>query len=277
MKNILCFLVVFVSFNLSLYAQWDQVYAESFGMSIVKKGNKYGFVDQNGKVVIPVEYDLVYSFKNDKYTVVQNGRKQGCVNKKGDIIVPIKYSKIQKSQPNGTAVVELDGKKGCIDYYGKLFVPLEYDEIYAFKNSYAKIIKDGKTGKVNLAGQITWNTQIGDIINNGIVFYVDKSGKHGLICSKKDIGRLDWLDAKDDCFAHEGYNSWRLPTLKEANLMINQAEAIRIANKGSNVLYGYYWTSTEGARGEYYAITTNQSGSLWKVSRELNVRAVKEF
>ena len=122
MKKILGFFIVLISFSFPLLAQWDQVYAESYGMSIVKKGNKYGFIDKNGNVTIPVIYDLVYSFKNDKYTVVQNDGKQGCVNKNGEIIVPIKYNKIQKSQPNGAAVVYLNDKQGCIDIYGNLFI-----------------------------------------------------------------------------------------------------------------------------------------------------------
>ena len=288
MKNVLILLTLFLFSAVALHAQWDQVYAESYGFRIVKKGNKYGFIDSKGNVAIPAKYDLVYSFKNEKYTVVQNEGKQGCVDKKGNVITPLIYDKIQKSQPNGFAVVQLGNKQGCINTKGKLIIPCEYDKIYAFDDSYqAKVKKDGKTGKISLSGNVTWNIQIGDIVNNGIVFYVDKSGRHGLICSKKNMGgdsrNYDQVNAGLECRGYEGYNSWRLPTLEEAKIMFQNKDEINtiIAKNYSNAGFLFInsiWTSTKSHNAMYYIVNKNSpNGSATNIITELNARAVKEF
>ena len=183
------------------------------------------------------------------------------------------------------ALVKKDNKYGYINTKGKLIIPIIYDDAFDFdKNYQAKVKKDGKTGKISLSGNVTWNIQIGDIVNNGIVFYVDKSGRHGLICSKKNVKEnVDFLDAKDDCRAYEGYNSWRLPTLEEAKIMLNNKDKINtiIAKNYSNAEFLFssgIWTSTSAGGGNFYAISkVEPGGARLEIIAKNHARAVKEF
>ena len=265
---------------------YDKYKNEVEGMRAVYKGSKCGFINKDRKLIVPLIYDKVFDFKNG-YAVVEKNKKRGYVQKDGKLLTEIKFDKAFNFSKN-MATVQQGNKQGCINTKGKLIIPCEYDKIYAFDDSYqAKVKKDGKTGKISLSGNVTWNIQIGDIVNNGIVFYVDKSGRHGLICSKKNMGgdsrNYNLNKAEEVCDAYEGYNSWRLPTLEEAKIMFQNKDEINtiIAKNYSNAGFLFInsiWTSTKSHNAMYYIVNKNSpNGSATNIITELNARAVKEF
>ncbi len=80
----------------------------------VKLDDKYGFIDTNGKEVVPLIYDEVYEFNKFK---------------------------------TDWMLVEQDNKLGFIDTNGKEVVPLIYDEVYEFneiKEGWMQVKRDGK-------------------------------------------------------------------------------------------------------------------------------------
>ena len=311
------FTITLVNIN-QLTAQWDKIYKEKEGLRLVLKDGKYGYVNSSDKVAIQPQFDDAFDFKNG-YAVVTNNRKTGFIDKTGKVVIKLMYDKAYGFDASGLAKVIINKKEGKIDKNGAIVIPIEYDKIYKYKqkmalvkkdnkygyvntkgkliipiiyddafdfdkNYQAKVKKDGKTGKISLSGNVTWNIQIGDIVNNGIVFYVDKSGRHGLICSKKNVKEnVDFLDAKDDCRAYEGYNSWRLPTLEEAKIMFQNKDEINtiIAKNYSNAGFLFInsiWTSTKSHNAMYYIVNKNSpNGSATNIITELNARAVKEF
>mgnify|MGYP000624829077 CR=1 FL=1 len=214
-------------------------------------------------------------------------KKEGKIDKNGAIVIPIEYDKIYNYKQK-MALVKKDNKYGYVNTKGKLIIPIIYDDAFDFdKNYQAKVKKDGKTGKISLSGNVTWNIQIGDIVNNGIVFYVDKSGRHGLICSKKNMGgdarTYNLNKAEEVCDAYEGYNSWRLPSLEEAKIMFQNKDEINtiIAKNYSNAGFLFInsiWTSTKSHNAMYYIVNKNSpNGSATNIKAELHARAVKEF
>lgn len=125
--------------------------------------------------------------------------------------------------------------------------------------------------------------KIGDYYQGGLVFYIDHSGKHGLIAAVTDQGnQIQWyngiyLSVKADSFAvgmglsntdkiiqmsgrgHyaanvcrdltvDGYGDWYLPSKNELQLMyqtIGHGAPNVSANIG-NFADAWYWSSTEG-------------------------------
>lgn len=81
--------------------------------------------------------------------------------------------------------------------------------------------------------------KLGDILpDDGIVFYIDKTGQHGLAASRDDLSiQATWLEA----IALAGTTSylWHLPSRKELELLHAQKELV---GGFSNHLY---WSSTE--------------------------------
>ena len=46
----------------------DECYYFSDGLAKVKKNGRWGFIDKNGRVVVPIEYDYVDDFRGELYT-----------------------------------------------------------------------------------------------------------------------------------------------------------------------------------------------------------------
>jgi hypothetical protein len=56
----------------------------------VRKDDKYGYINKQGKEVIPLIYDEVYNFQND-FAIVRNNNKFGFINREGIEVIPLIY------------------------------------------------------------------------------------------------------------------------------------------------------------------------------------------
>jgi hypothetical protein len=96
-----------------------------------KIGNKWGYVDSIGNVVIPCIYDFACIFEKD-VARVKYKNKWGLINQFGDTVTSLKYDWISLidtfKQPYIYRVYK-DGKEGILDISGKEIVPVIYDEI----------------------------------------------------------------------------------------------------------------------------------------------------
>lgn len=85
-----------------------------------EENGKWGFLDQNGQVVITAKYNYVQGFHNG-YASVQiktDGEyKWGCINHEGVEVIPCIYDNAITFE-NGIALVSLNGEIGLIDVYG---------------------------------------------------------------------------------------------------------------------------------------------------------------
>ena len=87
----------------------------------------FGFIDKNGKTVIPFQYQdfyvrgfyTTYQIFCDGIASVKNlNGKWGGIDTQNNVVVPFEYTRIT-SYSNGLAVAVKDGRAFCIDRYGK--------------------------------------------------------------------------------------------------------------------------------------------------------------
>jgi hypothetical protein len=159
----------------------------------------WGFIDRQGKQVVPLQYDGVTDFSECLATVWVNGWA-GVINTKGRMIVQPKFSSIH-SFSEGLAVVQ-DGesrsavtqygyidskgkvvikpqfsnaddfhedlavvqvtggrKKGYIDKAGKFAIKPEFDEAERFRGGLARVRRGSKSGYINHAGAFVWSNE----------------------------------------------------------------------------------------------------------------------
>ena len=100
--------------------QYDDVRRFCNGLARFEVDKKFGFLDKNGKVVIPAVYDLAMFFHNGYACVGKkiNGKmKYGCINADGALVIPFIYNDTF-SFNDGIALVTKDGITGLTDVFG---------------------------------------------------------------------------------------------------------------------------------------------------------------
>lgn len=159
---------------------YNSIWAFSDGLAGVELYNKdkgeskWGFVNNTGKVVIPIKYDRVLSHKNgiiaqrdDKYfAVAKSGKetqlnyesvghsafglllvkannKYGFINTKGEEAIALKYDDAwaftEWERTGYLSSVRLNNKSGFIDTTGNEVVPLKYDFTGLFREGFANV------------------------------------------------------------------------------------------------------------------------------------------
>ena len=104
---------------------------------------KYGYVDQHANMKVDCIYELALPFRNGLAEVHQNANR-GRINQKGDIVIPIEYDNIWSAQSKGLYIVSKDGKRGIVSDKGDIVVPIEYEEITECDDSYAWVKENGE-------------------------------------------------------------------------------------------------------------------------------------
>jgi hypothetical protein len=88
------------------------------GLSRWKIGNKYGFIDRSGKVVIQPKFDLTFHF-SEGLAAVQIGHKWGYIDRTGKMVIKPKALAQAEDFHHRLALVETkDGRYGYIDKLG---------------------------------------------------------------------------------------------------------------------------------------------------------------
>lgn len=160
--------------------QYDEVFTLSNGLILVQKGNEYGFIDQTGNEITPVQYsDIIISKGENDQDIgvieVAKGRERGLLNTEGKEITPIKYSVISPFSKDGLAYIQVqtDARKtGLLNTKGKEILPPEYDAGFEFNAFDVAIIsKDSKYGLVNKQGEILIPTKYAkaETLDNGLI------------------------------------------------------------------------------------------------------------
>lgn len=115
-----------------LESDYDDFYWFSNGLAGVKKDEKWGYINEKGKVVINIEYDRVSPFY-DGLAIVQkqlDGKtKCGLINKYGKFVLPLEYNHIELKRSdlynNSTNLYEVDkeSKFGIVNHQGQPQLP----------------------------------------------------------------------------------------------------------------------------------------------------------
>lgn len=124
--------------------------------------DEWGYIDETGQIVIPMEYDDADPFSDGLAAVFNRmgwslgGWDAGWrfIDKTGTVVIPHIYDDMYGTFSEGLLAVSRDEKFGYIDQTGQLVIPLEYDGASDFSYGVASVKKDGKWGCINKNGQI---------------------------------------------------------------------------------------------------------------------------
>ena len=150
----------------------------------IKFKDKWGLIDETGKVIISPAFEEIDHFSNERIKMKFEG-KWGLMDITGKIIIPPNVEEIDKF-PNGGIKVKFKGKWGVIDETGKEIIPIIYDgmdDSDYYLNRRIKVKLKGKYGFIDETGKeitpIIYD-HINDFRNDGFAL-VERKGVYGLI------------------------------------------------------------------------------------------------
>jgi len=160
-------------------------------MPVQNEKGKWGFVDENGSLVVKYNYNAVGPFQG-KYARVQKGDKWGFINKNGEVVIKPEYDNFSSFTDAGVAVVQKGKKYGYINTDLQFIVPVKYTNIGAFNADGLVWVADGKKyGIYNI---------------NGSVFIEPKYKSIGVFTPYvNDISKIDWNNCSVAVASHLKY------------------------------------------------------------------------
>lgn len=161
---------------------------------------KIGFVDINGRLIIPIEFDDTRQFSEGLIAVnkgaqeieyIKKGGKWGFWNKKGKEVIPLKYEDA-KSFEEGLAAVKLNGKYGFINKKDKVVIDFRFDNVKSFSEGLAAVKVGKKWGFIDKKGRwqikpthdrvASFQHQLAKVFyKDSKYYYTGEYGKYGLI------------------------------------------------------------------------------------------------
>ncbi|WEK54411.1 MAG: WG repeat-containing protein [Candidatus Cohnella colombiensis] len=154
------------------------------GLAIFIKENKYGVVNNKGKVIIPPNYDrirLIRSFPK------QTG------------------SRVLRTEDTSLFLLDKNDKYGLADSTGKIIVKPEWNSIGDFSEGLAEVQKGGKYGFIDMKGRIVvtpqfdWEWSPDQVLFEDGIRIVKKNGKFGLLSSSGALlSTPQWDDIQTD-------------------------------------------------------------------------------
>jgi len=158
--------------------------------------------------------------------------------------------------------------------------------------------------------------EVGDFHEGGVVFWIDDSEEHGLVCSVNDVNNTDWGNSSIFADTHDSigagnintinleaelnsiyeydtpfhicidlssndYSDWFLPSSKSLKLISENRSLISatvLENGGTLFNYDEYWSSTSINNFEFYSCNfVADSIEVGLINQFRGVRAVRSF
>lgn len=170
---------------------FQNAFSFSESLAAVQKDGVWGYIDETGKLVIAYQYDEVKSFA-EGLAAVKKDDKWGFINTKGELIIPCQFD-MAKSFCEGKSVVVSDGEYGVVDKVGNVIVECRYEEIRDFREGYAAIKQNNKWGFVNQDGQVAIDIQYDDV-------HDFSEGKAAVFLKENNEGMDEWayIDSQEN-------------------------------------------------------------------------------
>lgn len=161
----------------------------------------YGYVDMNGDIVIPYQFDYAYPFVHGRARVFSGKLSNygspsegvyGYIDETGKTVIPLRYDNAENFNQEGYAIVAKNGKYGLIDTDGNVVLDFAYDYLgYYEKNKTYKAFNGtltdygypdtGTTYVIRADDTVIFSGEYDGVYGYDGYYEAKKNGKYGLI------------------------------------------------------------------------------------------------
>lgn len=177
------------------------------GLALVWKNGKFGYIDRDNKMVIPIVYDDLREFSEGVASAKLNG-KWGAIDRNNQTVIPFEYDWVGPFS-EGLAEVKLNvpgskdsdgtyyplGKHGFINKANQAVIPLKYHFTRQFDDGLAAVeVESGKWGYIDANNRFI----VPPVYDDAYYFYADgwgtvkKDNKQGFVNHNNHLVLLDY-------------------------------------------------------------------------------------
>lgn len=122
-------------------------------LHIKREGEGYGYVNELGKLVIPCQWTYASDFSEGLARVL-DGEKSGYIDRDGNLVIglPADWHARDDFHDDLALVQNEQGLYGYIDQTGALAIPFQWEKAAAFSEGVAQVWLDGKCGFIDRTG-----------------------------------------------------------------------------------------------------------------------------
>ena len=173
--------------KIMIEAQYEVAEPFAEGLSLVMKDGALGFLNKAGDLIIPFNYEDGEPYENG-LAIVSKDDKYGMIDRTENAVIPLKYELVGRFS-HDLALVANETSYGFVDKKAKLVIPMELDYANDFENGFALIELDDKKGMINTSGRQVIETKYE---------YLENFNEYGLARAKNDsaYGLIDMSGAE---------------------------------------------------------------------------------
>lgn len=215
----------------------------------IKNGDKYGYIDRSGEMVINPQFDAALIFIGALAPFAMD-EKWGFIDRDGKWVINPQFESALFFK-DGLAPVELEDKWGYVDKSGKLTITPQFDSAYLFHNGSAAVRSKDKWGFIDTDGKYLINPQYDKVEHIGLASIILNSVGDLIPVSQDD--KWGYID-DDGKFAIN-------PQFERAEPFINGIAVVKLSGK-----YGYIGTDGEYLINPQFERAESFTGSLAAVA-----------
>lgn len=120
---------------------------------VMNYDGKYALLNNQGKFLTDFIYDFISRNAEEGLFCVTRNSKQGYIDINGKEVIPCLY-KCGNDFSEGIATVNLEDKWGMIDFFNNTVIPFNYDDLTICYNNTIAVKRDNKWGLINKRNEI---------------------------------------------------------------------------------------------------------------------------
>ena len=147
--------------RLRIANRYDSIRHFQANMAAVKLLGRWGYIDKGEHLVVQPHFEEAFPFRG-KLALVRKDGHYGMVNRKGDAVIPAEYSRIVPAQNNRYKLFStklVSGKEtpqvGLASESGVVLIHSKYDSLKDLGNGYVVVSRKGRFGLLTLNGRST--------------------------------------------------------------------------------------------------------------------------
>ncbi|BDS10805.1 WG repeat-containing protein [Aureispira anguillae] len=124
---------------------------------ITRNQQLYGAIDSNAKIIVPVKYTRIRTYKEDRIAVKNQAGRWGYVDRNSNEIIKTKY-RVAYDFSEGLAVIFDQSRWGALDQNGNVVIKPQYLKMGSFVEGKAWVhLARGKKGYINQKGKLLFS------------------------------------------------------------------------------------------------------------------------